>query len=80
MRIDLGRGQALVAEQLLHDAQVGAALQEMGRERVAEGVRRDAGRQARPPAQKIEPVAEAADAERRAAMVQEDLAWGRRLQ
>ena len=46
MRVDLGRGQVRVAEQLLDDAQVGAAVEQVGGERVAQGVRRDAHRQA----------------------------------
>ena len=72
--VDLGRRQVLVAEQLLDDAQVGAAVEQMGRERVAEGMRRDAQRQPGARAQAIEPVAQAADAERTAEVVQEDLA------
>ena len=74
--VDLGRRKALVAEQLLDDAEVRAALEEVRRERVAEGVRRDADRQAGPPPEQVEPVAQAADAERLAAVVQEDLASG----
>ena len=73
MGVDLGRREALVAEQLLDDPQVGAAVEQVGREAVAEGVRRDAERQTGPGAQAIEPEAQAAHAERRAAMVQEDL-------
>ncbi len=38
MGVDLGRGQALVAEKLLDDPQVGAAIEQVGREAVAEGV------------------------------------------
>ena len=62
-----------MAEQLLDDAQVGAAVEQMGRERVAQRVRRDAGRQPGRPAQPIEPVAQPADAERATRVVQEDL-------
>ena len=40
MRVDLGRREALVAEQLLHDAQIGAAIEQVRRERMAERVRR----------------------------------------
>ena len=47
VRVDLRGGEALVAEQLLDDAQVRAALQEVRREAVAEGVRRDPDGQAR---------------------------------
>src|SRR5437899_2348100 len=42
VRIALRRAQARVAEQLLNRPQVGAALQEMRRERVAQGVGADA--------------------------------------
>ncbi len=71
--VDLGRRQVLVTEQLLDDPQVRTAVEQMRRERVAEGVRRDADRQARPGAQPIEAVPQAAHAERRAEVVQEDL-------
>ena len=46
--VDLGRLEVRVAEQLLHDPQVGAALEQVRRERVAQGVR--AGPLRRPPA------------------------------
>ena len=62
-----------MAEQLLDDPQVGAAVEQVRREGVAERVRRHAVGQAGPAAQEVEPVAQAADAERRAAVVQEDL-------
>ena len=62
--VDLGRGQVLVAEQLLDDPQVGAAVEQVGRERMAQRVRRDADRQAGARAQAVEAVAQAADAER----------------
>ena len=62
VRVDLGRGEALVAEQLLDDPQVRAALEEVGRERVAQGVRRDALGEPGLAAQPVEPVAQAADA------------------
>src|ERR1019366_7769353 len=42
MRVALGGAEARVAEQLLDGAQVGAALEEMRRERVTQGVRTDA--------------------------------------
>ena len=48
VRVDLGRRQALVAEQLLDDAQVGAAVEQVRRERVPERVRRDAVREPGP--------------------------------
>jgi len=77
MRVDLGRREALVAQQLLDDPQVGAALEQVRRERVAERVRRDARRETGPAAQQVEPIAQPPDAERRAAVVQEDLGRGR---
>src|SRR5256885_16685249 len=64
VRIDLGRREALVAEQLLDDAQVRAALEEVRRERVAEGGWRDAGGGAPPPPGENEARAEAAPAAR----------------
>ena len=39
VRVDLGRGQARVAQQLLDDPQVGAAVEQVRGERVAQGVR-----------------------------------------
>ncbi len=36
MRVQLGRGDARMTEQLLDDAQVRAAFQQVGRERVAQ--------------------------------------------
>src|SRR5207253_2989874 len=41
VRVDLRRGHRGVAEQLLDDAQVGAALQQVSRERVAQDMRGD---------------------------------------
>ena len=46
VRVDLRRREALVAEQLLDDPQVRAAVEQMGRERVPQRVRRDAVREA----------------------------------
>src|SRR5450631_4567276 len=74
MGVDLGGGQALVAEQLLDHPQVGPAIEEVGREAVPEGVRRHAQRQAGPGPQAIEAEAQPAHAEGPAAVVQEDLA------
>ena len=71
--VDLRCREALVAEKLLDDPQVGAAVEEMRREGVAQGVGRDALRQTGPPAELVEPVAQPADAERDAAMIEEDL-------
>ena len=62
-----------MAEQLLDDPQVRAALEQVRREGVAQGVGRDARPAGRPGAEEVEPEPEAADAERRAAMVQEHL-------
>ena len=45
--VDLGRGQAAVAEQLLDAPEVGAAVEEVGGEAVPEGVRAGAGVEAR---------------------------------
>src|SRR5467141_401073 len=45
----------------------------MRRERVAQGVRRDAVRQARPPTKQVEPITKPANAERPAEVVEEDL-------
>src|SRR5205085_12089912 len=45
MRVLLRRAERAVTEQLLDGAQVGAALEKMGRERVAQRVRVDAGRE-----------------------------------
>ena len=39
--VDLGGGEVGVAEHLLHRAQVGAALEQVGREAVAQRVGRD---------------------------------------
>src|SRR6476619_8175107 len=72
VRIDLGRRQVLVTEQLLDDAQVGATVEEMRRERVPQRVRRDALGETGGAAQPIEPVAQAPDAEWSTSMVQED--------
>ena len=72
VRVDLRRGQALVPEQLLDDAQVRPAVEEVRGERVPQRVRRDALGQPGAPAQAIDPVAEAADTERRALVVEED--------
>ena len=41
MRVQLRRGDTRMPEQLLDDAQVGATFQQMGRERVTQGVRTD---------------------------------------
>ena len=44
MGVDLRRGDVGVAEQFLHDAQIGAVLQQMAGEGVAQHVRADAFR------------------------------------
>src|SRR4029079_12024449 len=48
MRVELRGGDTRMPEQLLDDAQVRSALEEVGRERVAQRVRTDAVGQARP--------------------------------
>src|SRR5918998_396332 len=45
VRVQLRRADTRMAEQLLDDAQVGSALQQVGRERVAQRVRADAVRE-----------------------------------
>ena len=57
MRVQLGRGDTRMSEQLLDDAQVGAALEQMRRERVAERVRADPPARARlvPPRRRPRP-------------------------
>ena len=67
VRVDLGRREVLVAEQLLDDAQVRAAVEQVRREGVPQRVGRDALGQAGAAAQAVEPVAQTTDAERRAA-------------
>src|SRR5580765_4219700 len=72
VRVSLRRAQTRVAEELLDGAQVGAALQEVRRERVPERVRADAeprtgGRHVAP----YEPI-DAPRAERGAAIVDEE--------
>ena len=61
-----------MAEELLDDPQVRSALEKVRRERVAEGVGRDADRQPGPAPQQLQPIAQAADAEGAAAAVEED--------
>ena len=41
VRVELGRGDTRMSEQLLDDPQVGAAFEQMRRERVAQRVRAD---------------------------------------
>src|SRR5690242_15835476 len=82
MRVDLGRREALVPQQLLDDAQVGAALEQVRGEAVAERVRAHALGQAGLAPQPVEAPAQAADTERRAEVVEKYrrrlLAAGRR--
>ncbi len=52
VRVDLGRADVGVAEHLLHDAQVRAALEQVRRERVAQHVRRQLVRDAERPARR----------------------------
>src|SRR5687768_359036 len=71
--VDLCRGEALVPEELLDDAQVGPAVEEVGRERMTQRVGRDADRQPGQPPQALQAEAEPADPERFAPVVEEDL-------
>src|SRR5258706_11462263 len=71
--VDLRRRQALMAEQLLDDAEVRAALEQVGGERVPEGVRRHSRWQPGALSEEVEPVAQAANADRLPAVVEEDL-------
>src|SRR3954447_5956569 len=73
VRVDLGRREVLVAEQLLDDAEVGAAVEQVRRERVAERRRRAARGKPGTPAQAVEPIPQAADAQGPTHVVQEDL-------
>ena len=73
VRVDLGRRQAAVPEQLLDDPQVRPAVEEVGGEAVAQRVRRHPDGQAGPPPQALEAEAQAARAERGPEMVQEQL-------
>src|SRR3569623_447999 len=43
MSIYLGRGQIMMTQQHLHDPQVGTVVEEVSRERVPQGMRRQAG-------------------------------------
>ena len=74
MRVELGRREVGVAEHLLHAAQVGAALEQVRRERVAEQVRVDAlGLEARSLGQTAEDQERAGARERPALRVEEQL-------
>ena len=76
VRVDLGRRQVLVAQQLLDHSQVGAAVEQVRGEGMPQRMRGDADREPGANAQPVEAVAQAAHTERTAEMVQEDL--GRR--
>ena len=78
VRVDLCGREVLVTEQLLDDPEVGAAVQEVRGEGVAQGMRRHTLREARSRAEAVETVTQAADAERLAVVVQEQLD-GRRV-
>ena len=58
-----------MTEQLLDDAQIGAALEQVAGKRVAQRVGRRSGRQSCSAHEPIEPVEQAADTERRAESV-----------
>src|SRR5919112_2833363 len=72
MGVDLGGGEAFVAEQLLDHAEIGPALEQVRRERMAERVRRDAEGEAGALPEQLEAIPEPADAEWRTEMVQKD--------
>jgi len=72
VRVDLRRAQALVAEQLLHAAQVGAVVQQVRREAVTQRVRADPGIEAGLHEVFVELAAHRAGAERFAVLVEED--------
>ena len=65
-----------MAEQLLDHAQVGTAIEQVRRERVAQRVRRHPLGQSGRPTQPVQAVPKAADPERRAGVVEEHLAPG----
>src|SRR3954463_867487 len=72
VRVDLGGGQVLVAEELLEEPQTRASVEEVRRKGVPQRVGRDAFWETRGAAQPIQPVAQTADPERAAGMVEED--------
>ena len=69
--VDLGRGDALVAQHLLDGTQVGTALEQVGGEAVAQGVRTDDLADAGQFAQLLDDVENHLAREHRAAAVQE---------
>ncbi len=71
VRVHLGRAQARVAQQLLDHPQVGAAIEQVAGERVAQGVRRDAIGQPGAPDEPVDALAHAPDAQAAAACVEE---------
>ena len=74
VRVALGRAEIRVAEHLLHRAEVGAALEKMRRERVAEEVRMDTARlEAGAVGEFLEDEERAGAGERTAARVEEEL-------
>ena len=70
-RVDLGGGQDGVAEELLDHADVGAALQEVGGERVAERVRGDPPLEPGPPGAAAQDARRALPGQAAAALVEE---------
>src|SRR3954465_4097439 len=73
VRVDLRGCEALVPEQLLDDAEIRAALQEVCREAVAQRVGRHAIRETAVAAKAIEPSTESPNTKRAAAGVEKDL-------
>lgn len=57
MRVNLRRGQARMAQQLLNRAQVRTALEQVGRKGMAHRMRGDVGRNAGERRQRMEPAA-----------------------
>lgn len=72
VRVDLGGREVRVAKELLHNAEVGAAVEQMRCERVPQGVRRDAHRQPGQAPKAIESVPQPSYPQRRSRAVQED--------
>ncbi len=72
VRVPLRRAQTHVSQQFLNRAQVGASLQQVGGERMAERVRADRSRGARHRCIVAHEAVDAAHAEARATVVEEE--------
>ena len=79
--VELGRADTRMSEQLLNDPQVGSALEQMGRERVAERVRADPSAEAGGPGRRPDDRERLLPGEPAAAIAEEQrpAALGRRL-